>query len=71
MRAVTETEVVTALRRALAAHRSAPVRVRLASGITWARAVALAGGALELSLAGARIRVSLDALLEVGRDDRR
>jgi len=71
MRAVTETELAAALRKALAAHGSAPVRVRLASGACWARAVALAGRKLDVALAGARVRVALDDVLEVGRDERR
>lgn len=71
MRAVTETEHLAALRKVLAAKGSAPVRVRLASGECWVRAVAVAGKRLEVTLAGARIHVGAAALLEVGRDQPR
>jgi hypothetical protein len=71
MRAVTETEHLAALRKVLAAEGTAPVRVRLASGECWVRAVAIAGKRLEVTLAGARVRVATGALLEVGRDQPR
>jgi hypothetical protein len=63
---VTETEHTAALRKALAARSSAVVRVRLASGDCWVRAVALAGRRLEVTLAGARMQLPLRDLLEVG-----
>jgi hypothetical protein len=63
---VTETEHIATLRTALATKPSAVVRVRLASGDCWVRAVALAGRRLEVTLAGARVQLPLRDLLEVG-----
>jgi hypothetical protein len=65
MRAVTETEHLAALRKVLTAQGTALVRVRLASGECWARAVAIAGKRLEVTLAGARVHLGVGALLEV------